>query len=129
MAKVWHYIDQANVDEFAQWASGLEKRQRIKLQAKIDMLQRYGSELPPQLLSETGEAHIKKLKVHGNVQLRPLLCRLTDNNAEDEEFVLLKGAFEIQSDYVPVDALSIAAAYRQDLLKDETRKREHVRII
>lgn len=129
MAKVWHYINEAGVDEFAEWANGLEKRQRIKLQAKIDMLQRYGSDLPPLLLSETGEPHIKKLKVHGNIQLRPLLCKLTDNDAEEEEFALLLGAFEIQSEYVPRNALSVAAEYRQELLKDETRKRNHVRII
>lgn len=127
MARVWHYKDEKGVDVIAEWLSALQKRERIKLQLKIDMLSRYGSELPPLLLSETGEPHIKKLKVHGKIQLRPLLCKITEDDDVNEEFVFLLGAFEVQSKYVPANALEIAVSHRENLLKDGTRKTIHVR--
>ena len=112
---------------YKNWAVGVPKRQRIKLQAKIDMLVRYGSDLPPQLLADTGVPGIKKLKIQGNPKLRPLLCKISDD-ATEEEYVLLIGAYEIDWDYDPSDALTVAIIRKEEVLKDENRKTEHVRL-
>lgn len=126
MAKVWHFLDSKGRDVFKEWASGLQKRELGKLQAKIDSLRLYGSGLMPQPLSETGEPHIKKLKVRGSVQLRPLLCEIEPDDSE-EQWVFLVGAFEINWKYDPPAALEIATERRKELLEDETRKTIHVR--
>lgn len=127
MAKVWHYRDDDGNDVIKEWAIGVPKRQVIKLQAKIDMLVQYGSDLPPQLLADTGVTGIKKLKVQGNPQLRPLLCMLLEKDGE-EEFVLLVGAYEIDWDYSPANALTIAISRREEVLKDANRKTKHDRL-
>jgi hypothetical protein len=126
MAKVWHYKDAAGQDVIKLWADGVPKPQRIKLQAKIDMLIEHGSTLPPQLLADTGVPGIKKIKVQGNPKLRPLLCMTTEN---PEEYVLLVGAYEISWEYVPKDALTMATERREEVLKDAERKTPHVRFI
>lgn len=126
MAKVWHFLDSKDRDVFKEWASRLQKRELGKLQAKIDSLIIHGSGLMPQTLSDTGEPNIKKLKVHGKVQLRPLLCKI-DSDDGDEQWVFLVGAIEKGWNLDPHDALATAKKRRMELLADETRKTIHVR--
>ena len=110
-----------------EWALlSVPKRQLIKLQAKIDALMNTGSELSPQLLSDTGQTGIKKIKVQGNPKLRPLLCQL-DSKDDKEDWVFLLGAFEISSNYVPADALIEAAIRRKEVKEDGNRKILHTR--
>jgi hypothetical protein len=96
---LFDYVNEHDVNEFAQWTRGLEKRQRVKLNQKLDMLQKHGPDLPPQLLAGPIFQHIYKLKVKGNVQLRPMLCKGPINN--DAEFTLLLGAVEIGDELNP----------------------------
>src|SRR5437588_9360141 len=92
MWTLFDYVNEDGVNEIAQWTRRLEKRQRIKLNQKLDMLQKHGPDLPPQLLAGPIFPHIYKLKVKGNVQLRPMLCK--GPIIYDEEFTLLLGAIE-----------------------------------
>lgn len=127
MAIIWHYIDENGVDAIKAWVVAVPKRQRIKLQQKIDMLASFGSSLPPQLLADTGVRHIKKLKIQGNPKLRPLLCKLAATN-DAEEFVLLVGAFEIDWEFDPPDALTIAVFRREEVINHAERRTKHTRL-
>lgn len=113
-------------NEILKWTLGLEKRQRVKLNAKLDMLQQTGSSLMPQLLALTGVPHIFKLRVQGNPKLRPLLCKGTVDN--ENEFTILIGAFELQWQYDPKDALTKAVERREELLNDPSRRCKHVKV-
>jgi len=113
-------------NEIKQWTLTLQKPQKIKLNAKLDMLQQSGGDLPPQLLAGTGVAHIYKLKVQGNPKLRPLLCKGTVDN--ENEFTLLIGAFEIQWEFKPKDALEKAVERREELLNDISKRCKHERV-
>lgn len=107
MWKLFDYVNEHGINEIARWTRTLEKRQRIKLNQKLDMLQQHGPELPPQLLAGPIFGHIYKLKVKGNVQLRPMLCKGPIDN--DREFTLLLGAIEIgdELDHSPEEAALI----------------------
>jgi hypothetical protein len=52
----------------------LAKKEKAKLNQRIDSLELYGTDLIPGIVAPTGVASILKLKIHGKVQLRPMLC-------------------------------------------------------
>ena len=126
MWELFDYFSTGNENEIASWTRGLEKRQRIKLRSKLDDLIRYGPDLPPQLLAGTGVPHIYKLKVKGNVQLRPMLCKGPIDN--DGEFTLLIGAIEADYELHPADAIARAVARRLEIISDPARRCKHERI-
>lgn len=128
-AKVWHYVNDKGVDVIREWASDVPKRQRVKLQQKIDALIKDGSELSPQLLSDSKQPGIKKIKVQGNPKLRPLLCKVPTEEGEIEEWVLLVGAYEVNWDLVPEDAYIDAAIRKKEVLDGIARKTIHTSII
>ena len=128
MAIIWHYIDRDGRDVVTEWASSIPKRQLGKLQNQIDRLALYGSALKPLPLSDAGQPPLLKFKIHGDVELRPIIWQMIEApRAEDEEFVLLAGAIEVSWKYVPLNVLEIAEYRRQELLKDENRKARHSR--
>jgi len=125
MWTLFDYINEHGVNEIAEWTRRLEKRQRVKLNQKLDMLQKHGPDLPPQLLAGPISPHIYKLKVKGNVQLRPMLCKGPISN--DDEFTLLLGAIETgdELDHSPEEAARI----RETIIADpRNRRRLHERI-
>jgi hypothetical protein len=125
MWELFGYVsDKGN--EIKKWMLSLPKPQRIKLNAKLDMLQMHGSALTPHLLSDTGVIHIYKLKVQGNPKLRPLLCKGTVDN--EKEYTLLVGAMEIQWEYEPKDALVQDSDRRKKLLIDPAKRCKHERV-
>jgi hypothetical protein len=100
------------------WSQRLQKKEKAKLNARIDALALHGTSLIPGIVSPTGIASIFKLKVHGKVQLRPMLCE----GAGLAAFTFLLGAIEVQDDYVPAGAPQTAGEYRTDLMTDPVRK-------
>lgn len=128
MAIIWHYLDLEGRDVVTEWASALQGRQLGKLQNQIDRLAIYGSALKPLPLSDAGMPPLLKFKIHGNVELRPIIWQIVESNRSDEEeFVILAGAIEVSWKWVPSNALEIAESRRQELLKDESRKARHSR--
>jgi len=107
------------------WSGGLQKKERAKLNARIDALAMHGPELIPGLLSPTGVANIFKLKARGQVQLRPMVC---EGPGLEPGFTFLLGAKEISSKYDPEDAPEKAAEIRNDLLAHPERRIEHERV-
>ncbi len=57
--KLYDYVSNGT-NMIKAWTIGLEQQQLAKLNAKLDMLQQYGPDLPPNLLSDLGK--IKKLR-------------------------------------------------------------------
>jgi len=72
---LFDYTDGNGKNDIKEWTLGLEKRDRAKFNAKLDMLALHGSELFPHVLTDTPTPGIQKLRVKGKVQLRPMLCK------------------------------------------------------
>ncbi|HVC46285.1 MAG TPA: hypothetical protein VND90_03470 [Terracidiphilus sp.] len=123
---IFDYVDPVEGNLFKAWSSCLQKKELAKLNNRLDALSTHGPELIPGILSPTGLASIFKLKIHGNVQLRPLLCEGPGRG--EEAFTLLLGAFEVSNDYVPIGAPLIASRMRESLIKDMRRRVIHERV-
>lgn len=124
--ELYDYVDSKEVNEFKDWTQSLQKNDRAKLNAKLDMLKKLGPDLFPQVLTGTPTSGIQKLRVRGNVQLRPMLC--PGPISIDKEFTLLLGAKEVQSKLVPKDADKIANKRKSEVLNDPKRRVKHERI-
>jgi hypothetical protein len=109
------------------WADDMpmQKRERAKLDMRIDLLERVEDNLPPGLLHNTKCKHIMHLVVNGKVALRPMLCRgpLDVKN----EFTFLLGATERDRKYVPRDAPLLAEQNRSDLVLNASNRCKHER--
>ena len=125
--KLFDYVDGHGRNVFKDWTQGLQKKELGKLNAKLDMLEMHGADLFPNTLSGTDTAGIQKLRVHGKVQLRPLLCLGPIN--VDAEFTLLMGATERDSKLVPEDADQTADTHKNAVLADpNNRRKKHERV-
>jgi hypothetical protein len=123
--RLYDYVDENNTNDIKRWAESLQKTQRAKLNAKLDMLASSGLDLFPQVLTGTSRPGILKLRVKGNVQLRPCLCRgPVDDN---KEFTLLIGATERDSKLVPTDADQIANQRKKIITIAPNRRCSHER--
>lgn len=125
---IYDYVNRHGLNEFKEWTLGLEKSQRAKLNEKIDKLTLFGDQLYPEMLTGTCVAGIQKLRVKGNVQLRPLLCKGPVNI--QNEYTLLMGAKEVGSKWVPKGAPSTAATIKAEVIKDPAKRRaKHERVL
>jgi hypothetical protein len=111
-----------------EWAEGLQKRDRARLNSKLDMLQKHGTELSHTLLSDSGEPEIKKLRITGKkvLTLRPMLCQ--GPVSRKDEFTLLLGAIEKDRKTIPANAPAKAAACRQELINNPSQRCPHERV-
>jgi hypothetical protein len=109
------------------WADNMpmQKKDRGRLDSKIDMLAKSGDNLPPKLLQPTKSKHIMEIAVNGPVALRVMLCRGPFNMKN--EFTFLYGATEKNRKHVPRDAPERANGHRDDLLLNPNRRRKHER--
>lgn len=127
--KVYEWLDQHGKGEVSDWPK-LQTAQRAKLDAKFDML--VGAEvdpvtkqatLPPQLLvgpGYGGQQFIYKLKCHGNVAMRPMICR---GPVGDDEWTVLCRATERDNVLKPADAAVIAEGRRIQLSANRMLRR------
>jgi hypothetical protein len=122
---IYDYVHPVEGNIIKTWSSGLQKKERAKLNQRLDSLALHGPELIPGLLSPTGVPKIFKLKIRGKVQLRPMIC---EGPGSESEFTLLLGAKEISSKYVPDGAPEKAAEYRADLITHPERRVKHERV-
>lgn len=123
---LFDYTDKNGKNDIKEWTLGLEKCERAKLNAKLDMLALQGSELFPQVLTGTPTAGILKLRVKGKVQLRPMLCNGPINN--EKEFTLLIGATERDFLFVPDKADEKANDRKKLIIENPNRRCLHERI-
>ena len=118
---LYDYKNRLGLNEIESWISSLQKKERVKLEQKLDMLHMHGDDLLPNTLSATNEPGILKLRIHGNVQLRPLLCR--GPVQIDKEFTLLLGAKEVGSVLRPKNAEQTAVFRKGEVTLDPANRR------
>lgn len=126
--KIYEWLDERHKGEVTGWPR-LQPAQRAKLEAKLDMLSNAEvdpntkqADLPPQLLvgpGYDGQPFIYKLKVHGNVALRPMICL---GPLSDGEWTVLCRAAEKDNVLTPANAAEIAEQRRQQIRADSTRR-------
>src|SRR5947208_6912927 len=97
---IYDYLHPKYGDVFQAWCDGLQKKERVKLDNKLDVLALHGKDLIPGIVAPTGVPSILKIKVQGQVKLRPILCEGPGEGC----FTFLLGAVEIQWAYDPADA-------------------------
>jgi hypothetical protein len=119
---IYDYLHPTHGNLMRQWCSSLQKKERAKLDQKIDALSLHGKDLIPGIVVPTGEPCIYKLKVQGQVKLRPMLCEGPGN---EQAFTFLLGAREISWAYEPSGAPKTAGEYRDDLMRNPTRRTLH----
>jgi hypothetical protein len=122
---LFDHLDAQLRNEVRIWAQALQKRERIKFDKKLDLLQQHGMSLLPNLLAGPVDTHIYKLRFGVDRLLRPRLCRGPINN--ETEFTLLLGAFEVGGNDKPPDANSQAVERRAAILADVRRRCPHER--
>lgn len=125
---IFDYLDSRGRNVMQDWADSLpmQKKDRGRLDSKIDMLQMAGDDLPPGLLQDTRCPHIKEIAVNGQVAIRAMLCR--GPFVIKSEFTFLYGAVERDRIYVPRNAPERADSNRLDLLTHgETRREKNKR--
>lgn len=136
MWELYDYLNGREINEIAVWTRSLQRPQRIKLRAKLDMLAQAGLDLPPGLVIKTEVEYILKLKIQGNPKLRPMLCRgplkiedeETGERKDEEAFTLLIGAKEISWKFEPRDADVEAGRRRIEIINDLRRRCEHEQV-
>lgn len=80
-----------------------------------------GEALYPEMLSPTDVPGILKLRIHGSVQLRPLICR--GPVSRGMECTLLRGAIE-KGGKLPAGAVTEALQMKKEVQKDPTNRRK-----
>lgn len=124
---LYDYVNQKGENAFKEWAEGLQKVERAKLNERLDKLALNGESLLPLMLSDTNVPGIRKLKIKGKVQLRPLLCRGPVD--VHSEYTMLLGAIEKGDAWLPKRAPETALTLKNDVINDPTSKRKkHERV-
>lgn len=126
MFVLFDYTDANGKNDIKKWTLGLEKPERAKLNAKLDMLVSKGHELFPHVLTDTPTSGIQKLRVRGKIELRPMLCKGPINH--EKEFTLLIGATERDFCLVPDKADEKANERKQIIIKNPNRRCPHERV-
>jgi hypothetical protein len=131
MMAIWtlyDYVTASGDNDIEDWSDGLQKPDLARLNRKLKMLEDNGPNLGTGLLAGPikGYAHIYKLRITGNVALRPLLCKGPIDN--EREFTLLMGAFEIGSTWDPPSARSEAVIRRETVRNNPSRRCKHVKV-
>lgn len=127
--KLWDFVSARGENVILRWVKDdrLTVRDRAKLNQKLDRLSQIEFELAidTKLLAGPIYKDIYKLVIHGDVMLRPMLCR--GPFEIDGEYTLLLGAVETGGK-LPQGSKTRASANRQELLADRSRRCAHVRI-
>jgi hypothetical protein len=129
---LFDYVTATGINDFARWTRSLDKRHQGKLASKLRMLENEGTKLVPGVLAgplsgaDNQARAIYKLKVRGNVQLRPMLCKGPYD--QQHEFTLLIGAEETNRKLVPADAVERADNRRSEVANNMKRRCNHERI-
>lgn len=119
--KLFEYTDARGVRVIKDWV--LDSAVKARLNQRLDMLRRMGPEVPPGLVSGPGiggHIHIRKMKVKGNVQLRPMLCK---GPGAGDEFTFLERATERDGKIVPSSAPDSADERRREVVDSSHGRR------
>jgi hypothetical protein len=126
---IYEFLDAQGDRVMAVWFKErkIQKNARILFEQKVDLLEQYGPDLPPNLLAPVAP-HIYKFKVRGQgVQLRPHLCQGPLNHRV--EFTFLCGAIEKGGKLDPVNVAEQAGDNRNVILQDSNRRGLYERFV
>jgi hypothetical protein len=127
--ELWDFLDVRGENVILQWVrdARLSKRDRAQLNQKFTRLIQVDFTLAinTKLLAGPISGRIYKLVIHGDVMLRPMLCKGPINN--DTEYTLLLGAVE-KGGRLPAGAQEQATRNRQTVIDNPSRRRIHERI-
>ena len=102
---VYDYTDQKGTNVIREWViKHLTVRDRAKLESKLDALARMDSKLAygTKLIARVHK-NVWKLRVHGETQLRPMLCLGPVDTAA--EYTILAGAKEVGGKLEPISVV------------------------
>ena len=128
---LWDFLSARGENVILRWVrdARLTTRDRAALNQKLDRLGQMDFDLAigTKLLAGPIEKrqHIYKLVIHGDVMLRPLLCRGPID--PELEYTLLLGAIE-RGGRLPRDAPQHAEENRRTVLGDPYRRAPHERV-
>ena len=126
---IWDFVSPRGENLILRWAKdeNLTKADRARLDQKLDRLAQveFALAVSTKLLNGPLRKEIYKLKVHGQIMMRPLLCR--GPFQKEMEYTLLVGAVEKNSKLKPSTCLKEAAANREAVIADGNRRRRHER--
>ncbi len=124
--KLWDFVSQRGESVIIEWVKSdrITVRDPAKLNNKIKRLAQLDYELAvgTKLLAGPIYKHVYKLVVHGDVMLRPMLCRGPFD--PQGEYTFLLGAVETGGK-LPDGAKERAERNREELSNDPTRRRTH----
>jgi hypothetical protein len=123
---LWDFLDERQENVILQWVKDdrLTKRDRAALNQKINRLAQvdYDLAIQTKLLAGPIYKHVYKLVIHGDVMLRPMLCRGPIHNTE--EYTFLIGAIETGG-RLPSGAKEKAEERRLVVVNDQHRRVQH----
>src|ERR1700688_4294566 len=123
---LYDFLDHRLKSVIFQWVKDdkITVRDRAALNQKIRRLAQMDYELAIQtrLLAGPIYKHVYKLVIHGDVMLRPMLCRRPIDN--DREYTLLLGAVE-SGGKLPEGSKQKAEFHRETILSDHNRRVHH----
>ena len=128
MINLYDYCSQNGRNVISEWSRELSRKDRAKFDVKTKALAEMDFQLAmgTKLLQGPIYKHIYKLKIHGEVMLRPLLCRGPIDN--ETEYTFLAGAKEVNFQLVPQNVSTVATARRSEVIADPNHRRcAHVR--
>ena len=126
MYNLWDFINLRGENVILEWVKDerLTKRDKAALNQRIRRLAQIDFKLAieTKLLAGPIYKHVYKLVIHGNVMLRPLLCRGPISN--ETEYTFLLGAIE-KGWKLPAGAVEKAEQNRGTVIEDSTRRIPH----
>ena len=127
--RLWDFLDHRSRNVILLWVADqrITKRDRAALNQKIRRPAQmdYDLAIKTKLLAGPIHRHIYKLVIHGDVMLRPMLCRGPIEN--ENEYTFLLGTVEIQW-RLPPGSKEKAEENRKVVLDDPSRRCLHQRI-
>jgi hypothetical protein len=129
LCSLWDFVSPRGENMLSRWAKAekLSTKDRAKLNQRLDRLVQVEFEqaISTKLLNGPLRKEIYKVKVHGQVMMRPLLCR--GPFLKETEYTLLVGAIEKNWKLEPPTCLGDAEKNRGIVLADKSRREPHVR--
>ena len=126
---LWDFLDIRGDNVVETWGTAQTKRDRGMLNQRFDRLVQvdFSLAIGSKLLAGPIYRHVYKMQIHGDVQMRPMLCKGPLKN--DDEYTLLLGAVERNWKLVPASAKTDAEYNRGLVLASPlTRRKAHERI-
>jgi hypothetical protein len=121
---IYFFLSERGVNLITDWldAEKISVKQRADFQAKIDLFERGGSDLITGFITDTPIApDIYKMKIKGQVQLRPMVCRGPLDLGR--EYTVLVGWIERDNARVPNNIKKKASENRSIIIADPRRRR------